>query len=122
MAAKKKYYLTNQKDSMEKLTAKEFLQNKYPNSMKGVKWNSNNHIDDNWVANMMEEYANQQRTSERSKEYSVVLGQKGIHSPSFILEIFQGVPKFRNIYDSKGNYISVDHTIIKLLPNQPKEE
>ena len=38
-------------------TAKEYLQNKYP-SMRGDRWNITD-IDDNWVAQMMEEYRNQ---------------------------------------------------------------
>ena len=36
------------------MTAKEYLQNKYV-SMRGARWNCTN-IDDNWVAQMMEEY------------------------------------------------------------------
>lgn len=39
-------------------TAKEFLQNKYP-QMRGEKWNSNEVINDEWIAQMMEEYAAQ---------------------------------------------------------------
>lgn len=38
------------------MTAKEYLQSKYP-QMAGEKWNSNPHIDDDWVAGMMAEYA-----------------------------------------------------------------
>ena len=41
-------------------TAKEFLQNKYP-QMRGEKWNSHAIIDDNWTAQMMEEYASQDK-------------------------------------------------------------
>ena len=43
-------------------TAKEFLQHKYP-SMK-LHWNETN-IDDNWVAQMMEEYAHQAAIKQR---------------------------------------------------------
>ena len=38
------------------MTAKEFLQEKYP-SMRGNNWNRTN-IDDDWVAEMMTEYKN----------------------------------------------------------------
>ena len=39
------------------MTPKEYLQNKYPSMKKH--WNETN-IDDNWVAKMMEEFANNQ--------------------------------------------------------------
>jgi len=42
-----------------KTTAKEFLQNKYP-QMRGHLWNSNPNINDEWVAEIMEEYASEQ--------------------------------------------------------------
>ena len=38
------------------ITAKDFLQNKYP-QLRGHFWNSNPNIDDNWVAQMMDEYS-----------------------------------------------------------------
>ncbi len=44
------------------MTPKEFLQNKYP-EMRGNKWNSNEIIDDNWIAKMMQEYKDQELSS-----------------------------------------------------------
>lgn len=49
---------------MEK--AKKYLQNKYP-QMRGVLWNSNPNINDDWIATVMEEYATQYQ--EDMKEY-----------------------------------------------------
>lgn len=40
------------------MTAREFLENKYP-QMRGEKWNSDPSIDDNWIAQMMTEFAHQ---------------------------------------------------------------
>tara|TARA_R110000764_G_scaffold2358_1_gene9952 strand:+ start:1058 stop:1300 length:243 start_codon:yes stop_codon:yes gene_type:complete len=37
------------------MTPKEFLQKKYP-QMRGDKWDSNEIINDNWIAQMMKEY------------------------------------------------------------------
>ena len=37
-------------------TAKEYLQDKYP-QMRGHLWNSNPNINDEWLAEIMEEYA-----------------------------------------------------------------
>lgn len=34
------------------LSAQEFLQGKYP-QMRGEKWNSNENINDNWIAEML---------------------------------------------------------------------
>ena len=44
------------KRSLLTISAKEYLQNKYP-SMRGNKWNNHEIIDDDWVSQMMEEYA-----------------------------------------------------------------
>ncbi len=41
------------------MTAREYLENKYP-QMRGHLWNTNPDIDDDWVAEMMTEYAEQQ--------------------------------------------------------------
>jgi len=38
------------------MTAREYLENKYP-QMRGDKWNTHDVIDDNWVAQMMTEFA-----------------------------------------------------------------
>ena len=38
------------------MTGKEFLQNKYPNQLGGILWNTNEKIDDDWVAQMLDEY------------------------------------------------------------------
>lgn len=38
------------------MTGKEFLQNKYPKQLGGALWNTNENIDDNWVAQMLDEY------------------------------------------------------------------
>ncbi len=48
------------------LSAQEFLQGKYP-QMRGEKWNSNENINDNWIAEMMEEYASQQTSTLRKE-------------------------------------------------------
>jgi hypothetical protein len=38
------------------MTGKEFLQKKYPEQLGGDRWNASPSIDDNWVAQMCEEY------------------------------------------------------------------
>lgn len=52
--------------SYKTLSAQEFLQGKYP-QMRGEKWNSNENINDNWIAEMMEEYASQQTSTLRKE-------------------------------------------------------
>jgi len=51
-------------------TAKEYLQDKYP-QMSGAKWNSNPNINDEWIALTMEEYAqlyHQQQSASKDAE------------------------------------------------------
>lgn len=48
------------------MTAKDYLQKKYP-QMRGDKWNSHDVIDDNWVAQMMTEFAKKQVKNISSK-------------------------------------------------------
>ncbi len=52
--------------SYKTLSAQEFLQGKYP-QMRGEKWNSNENINDNWIAEMMEEYASRQTSTLRKE-------------------------------------------------------
>ena len=53
------------------MTAKKFLQDKYP-EMRGDKWNSHEVIDDNWVVKMMEDY-HKYKTSEKAKKANLKL-------------------------------------------------
>jgi hypothetical protein len=43
-------------EGAEEITAKEYLQNKYP-QMRGHLWNSNELINDDWIAEMMDDFA-----------------------------------------------------------------
>lgn len=56
-------------EGAEEITAKEYLQNKYP-QMRGHLWNSNEHINDDWIAEMMEGFAtiHAQRIAEKMVE------------------------------------------------------
>ncbi|NLE03123.1 MAG: hypothetical protein GX640_24900 [Fibrobacter sp.] len=83
-------------EGTEEITAKEYLQNKYP-QMRGHLWNSNELINDDWIAEMMDEFATlhvqqiaDKKVSERLREeliaYGKVLRSWGIAIPSDILE------------------------------------
>jgi len=65
-----------------KTTAKEFLQNKYP-QMRGHLWNSNPNINDEWVAEIMEEYASEQtaKYKEFIEAYQNLLNCFGMSKP-----------------------------------------
>lgn len=62
-------------------TAKEFLQNKYP-QMRGEKWNSNEVINDEWIAQMIEEYASQPKwvSDEEIEEMAEDFKRRAIHA------------------------------------------
>lgn len=69
------------------MTAKEYLQNKYP-QMRNHLWNSNPHIDDDWVANMMEEYATS-REQEAFKAGFVIAARDDSFYPDQWREVFK---------------------------------
>ena len=100
------------------MTPKEFLQNKYP-QMRGGKWDSNETIDDNWVAQMMQEYKDQEfslhvvsgmlptkydelpeklkeQLFKRHRHAELVDGEKIVYKEQDVLELLK--------YVSEGNY------------------
>lgn len=58
------------------MTAKEFLQKKYPNQLGGDKWNSHQAINDEWVAQMMQEYAESRVALPQPTEIETIMAQK----------------------------------------------
>jgi len=59
-------------------TAKKYLQDKYP-QMRGHLWNSNPNINDEWLAEIMEEYAS--TLKELVKAYEHLLDCFGMSAP-----------------------------------------
>jgi hypothetical protein len=64
-------------EGAEEITAKEYLQNKYP-QMRGHLWNSNELINDDWIAEMMDEFAtlHAQKIADKMVEERIILDEE----------------------------------------------